>query len=225
MMGATGGFPIDLILFGMIAAFLVLRLRNILGRRTGFERPQQPVQAPPAHPAAPGPVVEGHAEPVTQAAQRTVPAADSDLGRTLAQMKAIDRTFDAAGFLNGGEQAFRMIVTAFAAGDRTMLKALLSDDTFLAFDQAISARETAGHTQVSEIRSIQSMTIEEAELRGTTGVITARIVSDQVSFSRDAKGREVAGTEAVMEITDMWTFERDLATQDPTWRLVAARSA
>jgi len=64
-----------------------------------------------------------------------------------------------------------------------------------------------------------------ASVNATTGVITARIVSDQVSFSRDAKGREVAGTEAVMEITDMWTFERDLATQDPTWRLVAARSA
>ncbi len=225
-MGATGGFPIDLILFGMIAAFLVLRLRNILGRRTGFERPQQPVQAPPARPAAaPGPMADGPAESVAPAAQRSVPAAESDLGRTLAQMKAIDHSFDAAGFLNGGEQAFRMIVTAFAAGNRATLKALLSDDTFLAFDQAITARETAGHTQVGEIRSIQSMTIEEAALRGTTGVITTRIVSDQISFTRDAKGLDVAGTEAVMEITDLWTFERDLAAQDPTWRLVAARSA
>ncbi len=224
-MGATGGFPIDLILFGMIAAFLVLRLRSILGRRTGFERPQQPVQPQPTRPAAQGPIVEGHAEAVAPTAQRAVPAPDSPVGKTLAQMQAIDRNFDASTFLAGGEQAFRMIVAAFAAGDRNTLRNLLSDDTFHAFDQAISTRESAGHTQVSEIRSIQSMTIEEAGLRGTTGTITARIVSDQVSFTRDQQGHTVAGTEAVTEITDLWTFERDLAKPNPTWRLVAARSA
>lgn len=224
-MGATGGFPIDLILFGMIAAFLVLRLRSILGRRTGYERPPQPVQPAAARQAGPGPVIDGQAEPTPSVATRPVPAADSPVGRALAQMKTIDRTFDPNIFLGGAEQAFGMIVAAFAAGERQTLKALLSDDTFLAFDSAITEREKAGHSQVSEIRSIQGMTIEAAELRGTTGVITTRIVSDQVSFTRDRNGQEVAGTEAVTEITDLWTFERDLGTQDPTWRLVAAHSA
>ena len=152
-------------------------------------------------------------------------ASSSPLGQTLVQMKAIDRTFDPNGFLRGAEQAFGMIVTAFAAGDRTNLRALLSDDTYAAFDQAITARETAGHTQISEIRSIQSTMLEAAELAGSVATITVRIVSDQVNLTNDKSGNPVAGTEAVTEISDQWTFERDLAQPDPTWRLVAARSA
>src|SRR5271166_1239077 len=92
--GMGGGFPIDLILFGMIAAFLVLRLRSILGRRTGFERPPQPYQ-PPTGPATAGPVIEGHAEPVASTATgRAVPEPVSALGQTLARMQAADRGFD-----------------------------------------------------------------------------------------------------------------------------------
>jgi len=223
-MGLSGGFPIDLILFGMIAAFLVLRLRNVLGRRTGYERPPQPVQ-PPQQRAPAGPTIDGRAEPVQQRAARPVPDPASALGQTLGRMKAVDRTFDPAGFLNGAEQAFRMIVTAFAAGDRNTLKMLLSDDTYQAFEAAIAARESAGQTQVSEIRSIQSATIEEAELRGNVAAVAVRIVSDQVSQTLDANRNPVVGTDAVTEITDIWTFERDLTNQDPTWRLVAARSA
>src|SRR3984957_16869844 len=88
-MGASSGFPIDLILFGMIAAFLVLRLRSILGRRTGFERQAPPVQ-PPAGPTATGPVIDGHAETAAPAATRTLPDPASPTGQALAQMRAID---------------------------------------------------------------------------------------------------------------------------------------
>ena len=94
-----------------------------------------------------------------------------------------------------------------------------------AFDQAITQREALGQVQVSEIRAIPSVTIEEAELRGRTAMITVRIVSDQISLMRDQAGAPVVGTDALTEITDLWTFERDLGQPDPTWRLVAARSA
>ncbi|HXT77929.1 MAG TPA: Tim44/TimA family putative adaptor protein [Acetobacteraceae bacterium] len=223
-MGATSGFPIDLVLFGMIAAFLVLRLRSILGKRTGFERPPQPLQ-PQQGRTAPAPVIEGHAEPATGAANREVPDAASPVGQTLARTKALDTSFDPARFLEGAEQAFRMIVTAFAAGDRATLRNLLSDDTYHAFDQAIGTREQLSQTQVSEIRGVHGMAIEGAELRGSTAALTVRIVSDQISLTKDSRGQPIAGTEAVTEITDLWTFERDLTNRDPTWRLVAARSA
>jgi predicted lipid-binding transport protein (Tim44 family) len=221
---SASGFPIDLILFGMIAAFLVLRLRSILGKRTGFERqapppgPQQPIrrQAPP--------IIEGRAEPVPPAAPQTVPPVASPTGQALARMREIDRGFDPAHFLAGAEQAFRMIVAAFAAGDRVGLRALLSDETYKAFEEAIAAREKAGETQISEIRSIQQLAVENADVRGTVGSVTARIVSDQISYTKDRDGRPVAGTDAVTEITDLWTFERDLTQRDPTWRLVSARS-
>ena len=225
-MGGSTGFPVDLILFGMIAAFLVLRLRSILGRRTGFERPPQPQpQQPGPAPAAQGPVIEGSAEPVAPAANRVVPDPNSALGQTLARIHATDASFDPARFLDGAEKAFGIIVAAFAKGDRSALQALLSEDTNHAFESVIAAREAAGHTQVSEIRGMEKLAIEAAELRGTVASVTVRFVSDQVSLTRDKNEHVVAGTDAVTEITDLWTFERDLATRDPTWRLVAARSA
>lgn len=222
-MGASGGFPIDLILFGMIAAFLVLRLRSILGKRTGFERQAPPVQPGSARPGG-GPIIEAKAEPPQPAAGQTVPEAASPTGQALTQMRALDRNFDPTRFLAGADQAFRMIVAAFAGGDSAALRPLLSDETYNAFEQAISAREKSGETQVSEIKSMHHLGIENAELKGRVGSITVRIVSDQISYTKDKDGRPMTGTDAVTEITDLWTFERDMSQQDPTWRLVAARS-
>jgi predicted lipid-binding transport protein (Tim44 family) len=221
-MGASGGFPIDLVLFGMIAAFLVLRLRSVLGKRQGFERQAPPVQ--PAPRPAVGPVIEARAEPVQPAAAQAVPDSASATGQALAQMRGLDKGFDPARFLAGADQAFRMIVAAFAAGDRVGLRALLSDETYRAFEQAISAREKADEKQVSEIKSMQRLGIDNAELKGRVALITVRIVSDQISYTTDKDGRPLTGTDAVTEITDLWTFERDLSQQDPTWRLVSARS-
>jgi predicted lipid-binding transport protein (Tim44 family) len=154
-----------------------------------------------------------------------VPDPASQAGQTLSRMQQIDRNFSAVRFLDGAETAFRMIVTAFAAGNRETLRPLLSPETFTAFETAISAREAAKETQKTEIRAVPSITIDHAELAGTMADITARFVSDQVNVTLGLNGLPVAGADAVMEITDLWTFERDLASQDPTWRLVAARSA
>jgi predicted lipid-binding transport protein (Tim44 family) len=223
-MGASGGFPIDLVLFGMVAAFLVLRLRSILGKRQGFERPAPPAQQAPLRPAA-GPVIDAKAEPpIAPSAAQTVPDPASQTGQALAQMRAIDPAFDPNRFLSGADQAFRIIVAAFAAGNRVALRPLLGDETYAAFEQAIAAREKAGETQVSEIKSMHHLSIDSAELKGRVGLVTARIVSDQISYTHDRNGRPLTGTDAVTEITDLWTFERDLSQQDPTWRLVAARS-
>jgi predicted lipid-binding transport protein (Tim44 family) len=229
-MGSSGGFPLDLILFGMIAAFLVLRLRSILGRRTGFERPpeQQRVPAPPG--VAPrvvpdGRVIDAVAEPSPQAAStRPLPDPASPPGQALQRMQGVGG-FDPARFLDGAEQAFRMIVIAFASGDRTTLRALLSDDTYRAFESALTAREAAGETQRTEIKAIPSATIDQANLRGNIAELVVRFVSDQVNVTIGRDGLPVAGADAVTEITDLWTFERDLTSPDPTWRLVAARSA
>jgi predicted lipid-binding transport protein (Tim44 family) len=209
----------------MIAAFLVLRLRSILGRRTGFERPPQPMQPVQgtAQPA-PGPVIEGRAEP-NVASTRAVPEPGSALGQTLQRMRAIDGSFDPRLFLDGAEKAFRIIVGAFARGDRAALRPLLSDETYRGFDQAIGARESLGQEQVTEVKNLETVAIEDADLRGSTATVTVRFVSDQVSFARDKQAHIVSGTDAVTEIVDLWVFERDLGSRDPTWRLVAARSA
>src|SRR5271165_1914583 len=158
-MGASGGFPIDLILFGMIAAFLVLRLKGILGKRTGYERPPQPIQ--PQRPVPPGPGAQT-ADAVTReqpaaATHRTVPEPVSALGQTLARMQTVDRNFDPGTFLDGAEKAFQIIVHGFAAGDRSALRPLLGDETWKAFDLAITEREKAAHTQVTEVRDVHGI--------------------------------------------------------------------
>jgi predicted lipid-binding transport protein (Tim44 family) len=220
-MGAGGGFPIDLILFGMIALFLVLRLRSILGRRQGFERSAE--ARPSSRGAvADGPVIDAVAERVAPA--RALPDPATPAGQALTGMQSVDRNFQAVRFLEGAEAAFRMIVTAFAAGNREALRPLLSDETYQAFESAIAARETAGETQRTELRAIASAGIEAAELRGSTADITVRFVSDQVNLTSARDGAVASGTDAVTEITDLWTFERNLTAADPTWRLVAARS-
>lgn len=224
-MDGSGSFPIDLVLFGMIAAFLILRLRSILGRRTGFERQQTqpgPVQVPGMGRPI-GPVIDGKAEPAAPA--RKLPEPASPVGQALQQMRAIDRNFDPAHFLSGAEAAFRMIVTAFAAGDRVALRPLLDDPTYASFEGAIAARETAGETQRSEIKDLRDARIELAALNGTVASITVQFVSDQIAETLDRTGKPVAGADAVTEMSDLWTFERDLSQSDPAWRLTAARSA
>jgi predicted lipid-binding transport protein (Tim44 family) len=223
-MGA-GGLPIDLILFGMIAAFLVLRLKSILGKRTGYERPPQPVQ-----PRQPVSAFEPPQETVVSPqnvsdSQRAVPEPVSALGQTLAQMKTIDRNFDPAAFLDGAEKAFTIIVHAFAAGDRAALRPLLGNDTWQAFDLAIAEREKAGNSHTTEVRAVHGVSIESADLHGNAASIGVKIVSDQVNMTQTQSGQVITGTDAVTEITDLWTFERDLAQPNPIWRLVAARSA
>lgn len=222
-MGSSGSFPIDLVLFGMIAAFLVLRLRSILGKRTGFERSAPPVQ--PVQPRAPAPtIIEGKAEQAPAAAATHLPEPASPAGQALLAMRGIDQNFDPNRFLAGVDQAFRMIVRAFATGDRATLRSLLGDETYAAFDHAITSREKAGETQISEIRSVHAIDIQDAGLRGNVAAMTARIVSDQISYTTDKDGRPLTGADAVTEIVDIWTFERDLTQSDPTWRLVAVRS-
>ena len=220
-----GGFPIDLILFAMVAAFLVLRLRSVLGKRQGFERPPQTPGVPDARTAR----AEGVAEEIAPArsasgARRTLPAMQSPVGQSISRIVAADPSFDPNGFLDGAEGAFRMIVGAFAQGDRQTLRALLSDETYSGFEQAVAGRETAGESQRTEIRSMHELALEGAELRGSVADVTVRFVSDQVNMTNGRGGEIVAGSDAVTEVIDIWTFQRDLSAKDPTWKLMATRS-
>ena len=141
------------------------------------------------------------------------------------RIRGVDQSFEPNQFLDGAEGAFRMVVDAFARGDRQTLQMLLSDETYGGFEREISRREAAGETQRSEVRGVQEMAIEAADLRGTVADVTVRFVSDQVNLTMAKDGSIAGGADAVMELSDVWTFQRDLSSQDPTWKLVATRSA
>lgn len=222
---STAGIPVDLILFGMIAAFLILRLRSVLGKRTGAERPSLPNVG--VRPAVMAPRPEARSEE-PPAPVRALPDPASPLGAQLVRLRELDRTFDAAAFLRGAEGAFRRIVTAFAAGDRQALRSLLTVEAFGSFEAAITAREAAGQTQRAEIRAIQQATIERVDIAdagaGKRAAIECRFVSDQVSVLTGADREPLTGTDAVTELADSWVFERSYPGE-PSWRLAEARTA
>ena len=229
----TGG-AVEIILLAMVAGFLVLRLRSVLGRRTGFERPPQ-ADRPAGHDPRGGarPTLDGVSEEVApgpaapvaaSSGRRTIPDRQSPVGQALSRIAGADAGFDPARFLDGAEAAFRMIVQAFAAGDRNTLRALLSDDAFAGFARVLDAREAAGETQRTELRSVNEVAIEAADLRGTVADITVRFVTDQVNMTTGRDGEVVSGSDAITELTDLWTFQRDLTNPDPTWKLVGTAS-
>ena len=231
MQNLAGNVPVDLILLGLVAAFLVLRLRSILGKRTGLERPTTP---PPAGLRPIGPIVEARAEPTPPATERRLPDPTSAAGITLGRMRERERGFDPLAFLSEAETLFRRIVQAFAEGDRSVLKASLTADAYAAFEQAIATREAAGETQRSEIKAITQTQITDASLIEENAVwrasLDVRFVSDQVSVLMGRDGLPVSGADAVTELADIWTFERWLGgpRQEPgaaPWRLAVARSA
>jgi predicted lipid-binding transport protein (Tim44 family) len=138
---------------------------------------------------------------------------------------AADKTFDVKHFVAGARGAYEMIVTAYAQGDRRALKDLLSRDVYDHFDGVIREREQRGETAETRFVSIDAADVIAAEQRGTIAHITMRFVSQLVSVTRDKAGAVVDGNaEKVTDVTDVWTFARDVTSRDPNWKLVATET-
>ena len=219
-----GDFPhyFDIVLFGMVAAFLVLRLRSVLGRRTGNEqRRSDPLLRR----------VDAPADKVVALGNRAAPpplvtATPADAVATgLERIRAADPGFDAAQFLEGSRVAFEMIVGAFAAGDKSRLRPLLSDDVYNPFAAAIDERASAGETLETRIQQLKRLDIVEAGLTGRLARVTVKFVSDQINVLRAHDGSIVDGNpDHAIEKTDFWSFSRDTRASDPNWVLVATAS-
>lgn len=212
----------DIVLFAMIAVFLVLRLRSVLGRRTGNERRRDLMRRVP--PPGSNVVAFGNrgAAPPRERLEAT-PAGGVDDG--LRSIRSADPGFDPAAFAAGARVAFERIVGAFAAGDKTVLRPLLSDEVFGPFAAAIDEREAARERLETRIVQLKDADIVEAELAGRTARVTVKFVSDQIHVLRAHDGSVVDGDpEHPIEKTDYWTFTRDTRSSDPNWVLVATAS-
>ena len=225
----------------MIAVFLVLRLRSVLGRRTGTEQRRDPFagaaandqpvrrEGPVAVPdLSAKPAIAAPGSPADKAQADKAPAdtaQQTPLAKGLAAIHEADPSFDDAHFLAGCRAAFEMIVNAYAAGDSATLRPLLSDDVFANFNGAIEERSKAGHMHTTTVVGIRSVDLLEAELQNRNAVLTVKLVSDQINVTRDSVGRVVDGdAAAVVPVTDIWTFSRNTRSRDPNWTLVATRS-
>ena len=237
---------LDIILFAAVAAFFVLRLRGVLGKRTGHEEP------PPGHDAFGRrrkaededgkviPLPDRAGQPDAPDAEFTDAAADEEfteempalaeapaatLEAGLAQVRKADKSFNDEEFLNGTRACFELVINAFAAGDAKALRPLLSNDVYGDFAGAIEERGKAAQTLETTLVGINVAEIAGADVQGRTAFITIKFVSEQINVLRDKDGEMVEGDpNHVTKITDLWTFARNTNSRDPNWTLVATGS-
>ncbi len=244
----SGGFQFfDIILFAMIAIFIVLRLRSVLGRRTGqeerdanrFSRTKRSVKRPgnvinlpdrsddrePEEAEAEPRKAKPHqAEPEPAKTTKSTRGGSSvDLGLT--QISIADPEFNRRDFLQGAQAAFETIVEAFARADSAALRPLLADDVYDQFVQTIRERLTEKHTLETTLVGVRGTDLLEAVLEGRTAKITVKFVTEQINVTHDENGDIVAGDETkVAPVTDIWTFSRNARSRDPNWLLAETRS-
>ncbi|MBT3991268.1 MAG: Tim44 domain-containing protein [Rhodospirillaceae bacterium] len=223
---------IDIILFAMIAAFLILRLRSVLGRhKDSGEPPQrnQPDQFSADPQSENGDNVislpnQGVAE--NDDAEEEIeqePETPLDIG--INQIRNAAPDFDRTEFLVGARTAFEMIIQAFAEGDTVLLESLLNNEVYNNFLQAIRSREAENQTLENTLVRIVNGEMIEAYMADSVANVTVKIISEQVNVTRDAEGEVVDGdADHISEVTDIWTFARDTKSNDPNWQLVATRS-
>lgn len=218
----------DIILFAMIAAFLVYRLGSVLGKRTGHERQgREPFGRIGGKDA--GGSDAGNDNIVTMPTRAAPPEeeeADTPLGAAITQIKLADPSFSRKGFLEGARGAFEMIITAFALGDMKTLRTMLSNDVYENFAEAIKIRERANQTRETTLVGIDVAEIIDASLEENRyALVTVKYVSQQVNATRDEEHNVVEGDpNAIEKVTDIWSFRRDTRASDPNWQLVATRS-
>lgn len=217
---------IDIILFAMVAAFLVLRLRSVLGRRDGHEGGKSDsLEIRGKKPESENNVVQlpDHSEPD----EDLPPGIDEDdpLAAGIMKLKAADPGFDVQEFISGSRIAFEVILGAYTDGDSKALQPLLSSEVFANFNKVINDREQAGESMEDTLVGINKVDIMEAYMEGSVANVTIKYISEQVNVVRDGDGNVVSGDpNTVVEVTDFWTFSRDTKSRDPNWSLVATRS-
>lgn len=242
----NNAFDIYTIIFLALAVFIFFRLRSVLGTKTGSERdPFRPRDnnnremgnrdgAPGGQPPGeviPMPVRNGAPPPPAAQADPTQPrwgdiaAPGSLLARGFDAIASRDPSFEPAGFVGGAKAAYEMIVLAFASGDRKTLRDLLAKDVFDGFEAAIRDRESRGESIETRFVGIEKAEITDAQLRGDQAQVTLRFVSQLVTATRDRGGNVVDGSpDRVTDVTDVWTFARNVTDRDPNWRLIATEA-
>jgi predicted lipid-binding transport protein (Tim44 family) len=229
----------DIILFAMIAVFLVLRLRGVLGRRDGhqgdfpniFKQNSKKTKQEDSDESNSDENNNDNVISLELEADNIIDQSDAEttpptrLQAQLNTIVSIDKDFEPEEFTSGARIAFEHILGAYASGDAKALKPLLSSDVFDNFGASIRDREEAGQTMEETLIGISKAELVEAEMEGTVAQITVKFVSDQVHALSDRDGKIVEGDpDKIVSVTDFWTFTRDTRSSDPNWSLAATRS-
>ncbi len=211
---------IQLLVLAGIAVFLILRLKNVLGTRDGFE-------GPPRSAADSSTARRQEFEVIDGGPDRDITdhvAEDSDAAAALADMKQVDETFNVTEFLQGAKGAYEWILMAFERGNLDEVAPFLSEDVYEAFAQVVDSREDQGLTVEAEFVGVRETTLADAQFDSSTrkAEITVRFIGELISVVKDNAGEIVEGQpDQAKRQKDGWTFERIMGADDPNWRLVA----
>ena len=211
--------PTNLVL--IIAAIMVFwKLKSVLGQRTGFERPPTvPVVAPELK----SNVIDLKPNPVkSEPVWKSYAEQGSALAMGLEAIAAVQNDFSVPEFLAGAKSAYEMILSDFAKGDKQGLKPLLSSTVYDGFAAAIDQHKNAGEIKFFQFVGIKSSKIVNAAMIGKRASIEVAFASEMISATLDKSGTAIEGdSKAITDVSEKWTFERDVSSRDPNWKLVA----
>jgi len=213
---------IQLLVLAGIAVFLILRLRNVLGTRDGFEKPREdaPMPMSSARDRSNFEVIDGGPDlDITDHVED-----GSDEAKALADMKRAEPSFSVTEFLGGARGAYEMILMSFEKGDIESIAPFLGDDVHQTFVDVVGSREDQGLTIEATFAGVRETTLTDAsfDAETSTGEVTVRFVGELTSVVRDAAGEIVEGDpNKVKRQKDTWTFARQMGTDNPNWKLVA----
>jgi predicted lipid-binding transport protein (Tim44 family) len=244
-----GGIDVITLVFLVVAVAIFIKLRSVLGRRTGHEQtrierykaqtearqrngelvgqdkivtlPRREREEDEVRPTAGQP-----SQADGEQRMRDFAAGNSEVGQGLVEIFRSDPGFDPEHFLHGAKAAYEIVVTAFAEGNRRTLKNLLNNEVYDGFNGAIGERERRGEQIDQSFVGIKSADLVEADLKGGVAQLTVKFVSELISATRDRAGVVISGDpKRIREVTDIWTFAREVASRDPNWKLVATQAA
>ncbi|WP_299203348.1 Tim44/TimA family putative adaptor protein [uncultured Tateyamaria sp.] len=211
---------IQLLVLAGIAVFLILRLKNVLGTREGFEQPPAPKQVSERSGKHDFEVIEGGPDlDITDHVDE-----DSNAAKALAEMKRVEPSFQVSDFLQGARGAYEMIVMGYEQGDLADIQPFLSEEIYESFVDGVAAREDQGLTIEAEFIGVRELKLMDATFDPETGEgeLTIRYVAELKSAVRDQGGDIVEGSlTEVKRQKDTWAFARTMGANDPNWLLVS----
>ncbi|MCP4205790.1 MAG: Tim44 domain-containing protein [Shimia sp.] len=211
---------LQLLVLAGIAVFLILRLRNVLGTRDGYEEPRQEGVSQARRAGPDLEVIEGGPDQdiLDHAEEGSVTAL------ALAKMKSMEPQFGVNDFLGGARGAYEMILMAFEKGDLASIQPFLGEEVYESFAHVVEMRADKGLTVESEFVGVREMVLQAAHFDDSSkeGEITVRYVGELTHVVRDNAGEIVEGSESqIKRQKDVWTFARVMGSDDPNWQLVA----
>ena len=187
---------IDIILLGMIAGFIILRLRSILGRKTGHE--------PKIYPTF---------------AEKKFNVPNKDLKDTKRNLEILEGK-EKKEFLDGAEIAYETVLTSFASGDIKKLKSLLTPDMADNFEQAINARNQENIKSEFTFIGVKQSNVEKYEKIKNELFASVKFVSEVISVKKDKEGKIIEGNpDKIKQVTDYWKFSKNILKKGPNWYL------